>query len=432
MHPKEPSHAQANAQAADEQPENANAAGCANHAAAPVLAIRARSIVTLAGEGPSRGARLFAPLKKIDNAVLIVRGGLVEEVRPWSAAAAPAGAVVRDVGAVCLAPACVNAHTHLELSHLAGRTAWGKGFTPWLQSLVPLLPEAPQAQAVENACAHMAGTGTLYAGNITGSLPGGTLLADAACRETGITTSHFCEWFGFGAPFADGLRPWPPRCRQALQDDPFLAARCAPGGHALYSTGPDILTAARQDCTRMGRIFSFHLAESPDETQMLVTGDGPLRHFYEQAVLPERWQAPGLRPLAYAVKLGLLGAGTLAVHGTQLDAQEVEVLAASGAALCLCPRSNRNLGLGVPPVRDLLESGCLLCLGTDGLTSNRDLDVRQEAAWLRENLDVPPEALVRLMTVNGAAALNMLSSGAGRLEPGSPAAFCVLPEALVY
>ena len=89
---------------------------------------------------------------------------------------------------------------------------------------------------------------------------------------------------------------------------------------------------------------------------------------------------------AYALKLGLLGSGTLAVHGTQLDAQEVEVLAASGAALCLCPRSNRNLGVGVPPVRELMESGALLCLGTDGLTSNRDLDVRKEAVWLRETM----------------------------------------------
>lgn len=396
------------------------------------LAIRAKSIVTLAGEDPARGARLFAPLKKIDNAVLIVRDGMVDEVRPWSASAAPAGALVRDLGAVCLAPACVNAHTHLELSHLAERTRWGKGFTAWLQSLIPLLREVPDPQAAENACAHMAGTGTLYAGNITGSLPGGMLLADAACREAGLAVSHFCEWFGFGAPFADGVRPWPPRCREALEEDPFLAARCAPGGHGLYSTGPDILRAAKQDCARMGRIFSFHLAESPDETQLLTTGDGPLRQCYEQVVLPPDWQAPGLRPLAYAVKLGLLDAGTLAVHGTQLDAQEVEVLAASGAALCICPRSNRNLGLGVPPVRDLLESGCLLCLGTDGLTSNRDLDVRQEAVWLRENLDVPPEALVRLMTINGAEALNMLQSGAGRLEPGSPADFCVLPEALTY
>lgn len=397
-----------------------------------VLAIRARSIVTLAGEDPARGARLFAPLKKIDNAVLIVRDGMVEEVRPWSAGATPAGALVRDLGPVCLAPACVNAHTHLELSHLAGRTRLGKGFTPWLQSLIPLLREAPDPQAAENACAHMAGTGTLYAGNITGSLPGGLLLADAASREAGLAVNHFCEWFGLGAPFADGVRPWPPRCRQALEDDPFLAARCAPGGHALYSTGPDILRAAKQDCARMGRIFTFHLAESPEETQLLTTGDGPLRQCYDSVVLPADWQAPGLRPLAYAFKLGLLDAGTLAVHGTQLDAQEVEVLTASGAALCLCPRSNRNLGLGVPPVRDLLESGCLLCLGTDGLTSNRDLDVRQEAVWLREHLDVPPEALVRLMTINGAEALNMLQSGAGRLEPGSPADFCVLPEALTY
>ena len=81
------------------------------------LAIRARSIVTLAGEDPARGARLFAPLKKIDNAVLIVRDGMVEEVRPWSAGATPTGALVRDLGPVCLAPACVNAHT-LSLIHI--------------------------------------------------------------------------------------------------------------------------------------------------------------------------------------------------------------------------------------------------------------------------------------------------------------------------
>ena len=325
-----------------------------------LLAIRAKSILTLGGEGPARAARLFAPLKKIDNGVLLVRDGLVEDVLPWSQAKLPAGTLVRDVGAVCLAPACVNAHTHLELSHLAEKTRWGRGFTAWLQSLIPLLGAAPQADAVESACAALALYGTLYVGNITGSLPGGTVLADAACNEAGLTASHFCEWFGFGAPFADGERPWPPRCRQALADDPFLMARCAPGGHALYSTGPEILSAARQDCSRMGRVFSFHLAESPEETQLLTSGSGPLRDLYAGVVLPPDWSAPGLRPLAYAVKLGLLGPGTLAVHGVQLDAQEVEVLAASGAALCLCTRSNRNLGVGLPPVRELRESGALL------------------------------------------------------------------------
>ena len=132
-----------------------------------VLAIRARSILTLAGEGPARAARLFAPLKKIDNGVLLVRDGMVEDVLPWSQVRLPAGALVRDVGPVCLAPASVNAHTHLELSHLAEKTRWGRGFTAWLQSLVPLLGAAPQTDAVENACASLALYGTLYVGNIT-------------------------------------------------------------------------------------------------------------------------------------------------------------------------------------------------------------------------------------------------------------------------
>lgn len=59
----------------------------------------------------------------------------------------------------------------LELSHLAEKTRWGRGFTAWLQSLIPLLGAAPQADAVESACAALALYGTLYVGNITGSLP---------------------------------------------------------------------------------------------------------------------------------------------------------------------------------------------------------------------------------------------------------------------
>lgn len=395
------------------------------------LAIRARTILSLSGEEAARGARLFAPLKKIDNGVLIVRDGLVEDVLPWSSAHLPAGALVRDLGPVCLAPACVNAHTHLELSHLAEKTLWGKGFTPWLQSLVQLLPLPVEQETMRDACADVAHTGTLFVGNITGSLPGGAKLAHMCCQEARLSATHFCEWFGFNS--ADGEKSsWPARCRTAVSEDPSLLALCAPAGHALYSTAAEILVAARQACLRTGRVFSFHLAESEDETRMLLHGDGPLRDLYEGTVLPPHWAAPGVRPLTYAVSLGLLGFGTLAVHGVQLDAQEVEVLAASGTALCLCPRSNRNLGVGLAPVRDLMESSCLLCLGTDGLTSNLDLDVRKEAVWLRETLDLPPEALVRMLTVNGVAALGRVESGAGRLQKGSPAAFCILPEGLTY
>lgn len=399
------------------------------------LVIRARTLVSMQGEVPARGEALFAPLHKLDDAALVLVDGLVEEAVRWKECSPPPGAEVRDLGEVCLAPAVINAHCHLQLSHLAGRTRWGAGFSAWLASLIPLLREPLSGEDVAGACEDMAAHGTGHVGDFAGE---GLALVDAAARRAGLGITHFCEWFGMATPLIDAVRPWPPRCRAALEQetqpaaDMFvpLAARCAPAGHALYSTAPEVLRDARQWCAERGRVFALHLAESPEETELLLTGSGPLFDLYQGIVLPEGWQPPRLRPLACAMKFGLVGQGTLAVHGVQLDAQEMTVLAASGAALCLCPRSNRHLGVGEAPLFAALESGALCCLGTDGLTSNTDLDVRQEAVFLRESCDAPPEALLRLLTVNAAQALRL--PGTGRLEPGQPGGFSVLPEALSF
>lgn len=398
--------------------------------------IRARTLVSMAGEAPARGEQLFAPLRKLDDAALVLADGRVEEVVSWKRCSPPAGAVVRDLGDVCLAPAVINAHCHLQLSHLAGKTRWGDGFSAWLESLIAHLREPLSVEAVTEACEDMAARGTGHVGDFAGE---GLALVDAAARRAGLGITHFCEWFGMDAPFIDAVRPWPPRCRAALEQDDDrpvadvsvpLEARCAPAGHALYSTAPDVLRDARQWCAAKGRVFALHLAESPEETELLVSGSGPLAELYAGIVLPDDWQAPGMRPLACAMKLGLLGPGTLAVHGVQLDTQEMTVLAASGAALCLCPRSNRHLGVGESPFLSAVESNALCCLGTDGLTSNTDLDVRREAVFLREACDAPPEALLRLLTVNAAEALRLPCGG--RLEPGQPGGFSVLPEALSF
>ncbi|WP_300127602.1 amidohydrolase family protein [Desulfovibrio sp.] len=400
------------------------------------MAWRARSLISLAGEGPARGRGLFAPLARVDDAFLLTRGGRIEAAGPWKGARLPVGTVTRDLGDACLMPACVNAHTHLQLSWLAGRTRWGHGFAAWLASLIPQIIAPLQAgeaeqrrDAITAACAALARSGTHWLGDVGGSAPGALTAVRDACAAVGLQVRQFCEWFGFSPPLVDEERPWPPRCREEIAADAEMAVGCAPGGHALYSTGPDILQAAREWCARAGRVFSFHLAESPEETELLTRGAGPLRECYGGTVLPPSWRPPGLRPLAHAMSLGLLGPGALAVHGVQLNGEEIAALAKSGAALCLCPRSNHNLGVGVAPARQLLESGALLCLGTDGLTSNTDLDVRNEALWLRERLDLPPRALVRLLTVNGAAALGF-PPGTGTLAPGQPAAFAVLPWGL--
>ncbi len=387
--------------------------------------IRARTILDMLGERPATGRDLFRPLKGLDNAALLVRGGRVLDVLPWKSVRVPAGTPVTDMGDVTLMPGSINAHCHLQLSHTAGRTLFGAGFTAWLRSLIALLREEHDGTALIGACRDMAATGTAHVGDYAGD---GLLAVDAAVRAEGMGVTHFCEWFGGQAPFIDDGRPWPPRCRALLERRPEVAGRCAPAGHALYSTDARVLQDARQWCRLKGRPFALHLAESEDETRLLLDGEGPLWDCYRGMVLPEGWAVPHLRPVAYARRLDLLGPGTLAVHGVQLEPAEVTALAASGSALCLCPRSNEYLAVGTAPVAALLESGLLCCLGTDGLSSNTDLDVRQEAVFLRERLDVAPQALIRCLTVNGAAALGL--AGYGRLEPGSRAVFSVLPESL--
>ena len=114
--------------------------------------IRARTILDMLGERPATGRDLFRPLRGLDNAALLVRGGRVLDVLPWKSVRVPAATPVTDMGDVTLMPGCINAHCHLQLSHTAGRTLFGAGFTAWLRSLIALLREEHDGTALALAC----------------------------------------------------------------------------------------------------------------------------------------------------------------------------------------------------------------------------------------------------------------------------------------
>ena len=437
-------------------------------------AIVARRLVTLADEragaapdaGAARGEALFAPLSMYDKGLLVCAGGSVLYAGRYDVAHIPAGVVVEDAGDVTLAPAFVNAHTHLQLAHLAGRTRGGAGFAAWLASLIPLLREPLDVAAIADAVAAMTRAGTAYAADFTGhgaalvieaveavetALAAGAGTAGAAqaaqspldagpgysagrgpccASDRGLDVTLCAEWFGFTNIFlgADALaHDFPPRVR-AVRDAIPADVPLAPAGHALYSTRQEVLQKALAYCVSHDLPFAMHLAESEDETQLLVTGDGPLAELYRDTVLPPGWRAPGLPPVALAARLGLLGPHTLAVHGVQCTAQDAALLAATGTHVCLCPRSNAYIGVGAPPVAELIRAGVPLCLGTDGLSSNTDMDVAREAEWLVNRGLMPARAALRLLTRNGATALRRADAGA--LAKGMRAAWAVVPGAL--
>jgi 5-methylthioadenosine/S-adenosylhomocysteine deaminase len=117
-----------------------------------------------------------------------------------------------------------------------------------------------------------------------------------------------------------------------------------------------------------------------------------------------------------------------AVHVTQLDASEIELLAARGASVVHCPESNLKLASGLCPVARLAAAGVNVALGTDGAASNNDLDMFGEmrtaallAKGVAQQADVlPAAAVLQMATLNGAQALG-LGDRIGSLLPGKEA-----------
>lgn len=393
--------------------------------------IRAKSLLSLAGEMPARSKKnLCRKLNIIDNPLITCINGKIAEISKTGRFADVND--VLDLGEACLAPGLVNCHCHLQLSWLKGKLEFGKGFTAWLKSLVPHLLSVPanafknnasiQINALDLAFQELVNTHTAFLGDITGSISGALTKIAQKSRQFNIETKFFCEWFGF---FDNKDSIWPVRCKEEAETLPEF--NLMPAGHALYSTMPEILVKAHDYCKNNNKIFSIHLAESLEETDMLENAKGKLLEYYMGKVIPEKWHAPHLRPFAFARKLGLLDNATLAVHCVQLDESEIGQLGESGATVCLCPRSNENIGVGTSNAWKMIEKNILLCLGTDGLTSNTDLDIRKEACFLQKKQDIPASALIRMMTVNGMEALKMDCRNIWAV-PGGMAKFSILPE----
>ncbi len=400
--------------------------------AASCCAYRVRSCIPLQGECAATGQALLAPLQRVDDMLIVVKEGSIVHAQKYNPKDVPVGVEVVDLGEETLVPTAVNAHTHLQLSFVAGKTLWGQGFVPWLQSLIPLLPKTAQAceteevrSAVQSAVVALKESGTGLFADFTG---GSMHVVAQTAQDAELEMLLLAEWFGY---WEDFVHPIPSRSHDAYAClSPHARQACIPCGHALYSTAASTLQGVKGWCQQNNKPFVLHLAEFPEEEQALVHGTGPLVDLYMPHVYPKDWQAPGKPPVDYAAHLGLLDAHTLVVHGVHCSPKDIRALQEAQTAVCLCPRSNKNLAVGTAPFWDFVQADVLLCLGTDGLSSNTDVDVWQEALFLQKHFDFPWDALLRMLTVNGVQALGYHKKGpvVGKIVPGARAQWAFLPK----
>lgn len=328
-----------------------------------------------------------------------------------------------DLPDAAILPGLVNAHTHLELSHLAGAVAPAEGFVSWVRAMLaarfgsPVLVAAV-TDAVVRAIGQMEATGTAGVGDI-----GNTDVAVGPLAASSLSGVHFREALGFkvseAARVASEARLGAVLTQSRLveQGCTRLVASVAP--HAPYSTSAPLIQSLATGYEAARAVSSIHLGESPEEVEFLATGTGPFRSLLaDLGAWDDTWVPPGLSPVSYLQHLGALHARLLVVHGTQLDADQLGTLADVGATLVLCARSNRWVGAGEPPVAAAFASGGRVAIGTDSLASVEDLNLFAELAHLRSlAAEVPASALLRAATLDGARALGI--DRLGVLAPGA-------------
>ena len=341
-----------------------------------------------------------APLA--DGAV-VLDGDRVVELGPRAAIEARHG-LAEMLDAVIL-PAMVNAHLHLELSHLAGTVPGGVGLVPWIEALVA---QRARGGAIEEGMASGAAAlreaGVAAVGDVTNGLTSGRHLA----RE-GIAGTLFHEIFGFTEDRAAQALRLAAEVRGRM-GDPGPGLRVAPSPHAVYST--HLATAAT--LLRAGPA-SIHLAEVPEERRFVAEAAGP----FADLVLRLGLEPGALRPFARSpvdAVAAHLGPETLVVHAVDVDDEDLAALRRSGATVVVCPRSNQHVSGRLPDLGRLLAAGIPLAVGTDSLASSPSLSPLEELAVLHEAYpDVAPGRLLALCW-NGAA---VGAPAVGRLLPGS-------------
>lgn len=315
-----------------------------------------------------------------------------------------------------LMPPLVNCHTHLELSHITDirQPLPGTPMITWIRELLEKrIRDAQQQDIITDEAKKMVdyqfanGVGLLVnIGNYLEKFP--------------PHSSSYPEIYSI----YEVLAPTAARLTAVLGEIENLPQTQAISPHAVYSSSADLIRTLKARARQNNQIFSIHIAESADENVLLQTKNGPFRRFLEEkeswdnSLIPEKWTGSAIE---YLESLDVLDEQTICVHCVHVNDNDIEILQKRKTHVCICPGSNKFLGVGESPVQKFFNAGLLPAIGTDSRASNRDVNLWQEMQLIRSmNNELDPQDILKMATLGGAEALQR-SDDYGTLAPGKKA-----------
>lgn len=306
-----------------------------------------------------------------------------------------------------LCPGFINAHCHLELSHLRGQITKHTGFVGFAKELLPKRGTFSQeqiAEAIHIAEDEMFRNGIVAVGDIANT-------ADTfAQKAKGRLQYHtFIELLALNPAFADAVFT---KGKELLAKAPQPASLVP---HAPYSVSHALMELIAADCGKTHRVSSLHSEESPAEMEFSKSASGPMLDFYKFLGIDISWyKAPGTNSLRASLPHLLNDSNLLLVHNTMTSAEDIAWAETQHKKLywCFCPNANLYIENMLPDFTRFYKAGVRIVTGTDSLASNDELSILSELKIIAAHApEIPLQALLTWATRNGAEALNVDSLG---------------------
>ncbi len=307
-----------------------------------------------------------------------------------------------------LCPGFVNAHCHLELSHLKGKIQEQTGIGDFIGGINRLREEDEHTRikAMDIADRKMWAAGIAAVGDVSNSG-----LSLSVKQKSKIHYHTFVEAFGFHPSraeksFSHALEV----CREFVSNQ--QQASVVP--HSPYSVSEELFERIKAESIQQKGLFSIHNQESTGESEFYFNGTGSIaRHLHDNLGIDiSHWKPTGKSSLQSILKYIPEKNHLLLIHNTFTAKEDLDAVkkkrSLKNTSFVLCPNSNLYIENQLPPVELFVEEGLNICLGTDSLASNHALSLLTEMLTLQLYFpSLPIEELIRWATLKGAEALQM-------------------------
>ena len=337
-----------------------------------------------------------------------------------------------DHGEAAVLPGFVNCHSHLEITSMRGSLDEVEhDFSSWLLRLNGIRAELSDEDILAAA----------VSGAREGAAAGVTCFGDIG--RMGHAGVHALKTVGLrGIVFQE--TEFSPDNRTADDDFLKLAAkyetlreeetelvRVGLSPHSPYTVGSRLFELIAQYAIINRVPLSIHAAESAAEHELLTQGTGFFTGIYEKFGV--EWESPHCTPVEYLERLGVLSTQPLLAHCVTVSGSDIAKIAANGAKIAHCPKSNAKFGHGYAPFEQFLDAGIATGLGSDSVASNNVCDLLEEsrfASLVARNREgskrfITAKEMLETATLGGAKAMGMEET-IGTLNAGKQADIAVI------